>query len=139
MRRRQVEQRDDHRCQIPGCARRGHLEIHHIQHRAHNGTNTLPNLTMLCRFHHHRLHEGGWTAVRGPDGLELHDPHGRRISARPPVTTGDPTTIAAHQRTPDDGQCQWTGEHLDINMALDALFYNTHTPQGVPKCETIRG
>jgi hypothetical protein len=25
MRRREVEQRDEHRCQVPGCARRGHL------------------------------------------------------------------------------------------------------------------
>ena len=139
LRRRQVEQRDEHRCQIPGCTRRGHLEVHHIKHRAHNGNNALPNLTMLCRFHHHRLHEGGWTATRTPDGLELHDPHGRRICSRPPVTTGDGTAVTAHQRTPDDGQCQWTGEHLDINMALDVLFYNTHTPQGVPKCETILG
>jgi hypothetical protein len=117
MRRRQVEQRDDHRCQVPGCARHGHLEVHHIKHRAHKGNNTLPNLTMLCRFHHHRLHEGGWTAVRTPDGLELHDPHGRRICSRPPITTGDCTAVAAHDRKPADGRCQWGGERLDINMA----------------------
>ncbi len=128
MRRRQVEQRDDHRCQVPGCARRGHLEVHHIKHRAHKGNNNLPNLTMLCRFHHHRLHEGGWTAVRTPDGLELHDPHGRRICPRPPITTGNGTAVAAHERKPADGRCKWGGERLDINMALDALFSRTHTP-----------
>jgi hypothetical protein len=130
-RRREVEQRDDHRCQIPGCARRGHLEVHHIKHRAHQGNNQLPNLTLLCRFHHHRLHAGGWTAVRAPDGLELHDSYGRRICARPPTPTGDGTAVATHNRKPADGRCQWGGEHLDINMALDALFSRTHTPQGV--------
>ena len=132
-RRREVEQRDEHRCQVPGCARRGHLEVHHIKHRARKGDNKLPNLTLLCRFHHHRLHEGGWRAVRTPDGLELHDPHGRRICWRPPTTTGNATAVAAHERKPADGRCNWGGERLDINMALDALFSRTHTPQGVAK------
>ena len=133
VRRRQVEQRDEHRCQVPGCARRGHLEVHHIKHRAHNGTNELPNLTLLCRFHHHRLHEGGWTAVRTHDGLELHDSRGRRICARPPTTTGDCTAVASYELTPADGRCKWGGERLDLGYALDALFSRTHTPQGVPK------
>jgi hypothetical protein len=132
-RRREVEQRDEHRCQVPGCSRRGHLDVHHIKHRAHKGDSKLPNLTMLCRFHHHRLHEGGWTAVRTPDGLELHDPHGRRLCARPPITTGKGTAVAAHERKPADGRCKWGGERLDLGYALDALFSRTHTPQGVAK------
>ena len=132
-RRRQVEERDEHRCQVPGCARRGYLEVHHIKHRAHKGSSKLPNLTLLCRFHHHRLHEGGWRAVRTSDGLELHDPDGRRICGRPPTTTGNTSEVAAHDRKSADGRCNWGGEHLDINMALDALFSRTHTPQGVSK------
>ncbi len=132
-RRREVEQRDEHRCQVPGCARRGKLEVHHIKHRARKGDSNLPNLTLLCRFHHHRLHEGGWTAVRTPDGLELHDSHGRRICSRPPITTGDGTAVAAQERKPADGRCKWTGERFDLGYALDALFSRTHTPQGVPK------
>jgi hypothetical protein len=124
--RRQVEARDQHRCQIPGCTRRGYLEVHHIRHRAHGGQSVLPNLTLLCRFHHHRLHEGGWTAVRTPDGLELHDARGRRICARQPSTTGDPSAVAAHQRQAADARCRWEGEHLDLGMALDALFTRTH-------------
>ena len=132
-RRRQVEERDEHRCQVPGCTRRGHLDVHHIKHRARKGDNTLPNLTLLCRFHHRRLHEGGWAAVRTPDGLELRDAHGRRISARPPITTGDGAEVAAHERKPADGRCNWGGERLDLGYALDALFSRTHTPQGVSR------
>ena len=124
--RREVEARDQHRCQVPGCSRRGHLEVHHIRHRAHGGQNKLPNLTLLCRFHHHRLHEGRWTAVRTPDGLELHDSHGRRICARQPTATGDPSAVAAHQRQATDARSRWQGEHLDLAMALDALFSRTH-------------
>ena len=129
--RRQVEARDDHRCQVPGCGRRARLEVHHLRHRAHGGQSKLPNLTLLCRFHHHRLHEGGWTSVRTPDGLEFHDPHGRCIRARPPTTAGDQQAVEAHSRTAADGRCRWTGERLDLDMALTALFSLTHTPQGV--------
>ena len=107
--------------------------MHHIKHRAHKGDSKLANLTMLCRFHHHRLHEGGWTAVRTPDGLELHDSHGRRICSRPPITSGDSTAVAAHERKPADGRCKWGGERLDLGYALDALYSRTHTPHGVPK------
>ncbi len=124
--RRQVEERDDHRCQVPGCGRRGHVEVHHIRHRAHGGKSKLPNLTLLCRFHHHRLHEGGWTAVLTTDGLEFHDPHGRRICARPVATAGDRTAVTAHQRSAADARCRWTGERLDLDMALTALFSRTH-------------
>jgi Domain of unknown function (DUF222)/HNH endonuclease len=124
--RRKVEHRDDHRCQMPGCRRRAYLEVHHIRHRLHGGGNKLPNLTLLCRFHHHRLHEGGWTAVRTPDGLEFRDSHGRCIRAQPPSESGDRSAVAAHQLEPADGRCGWGGEHLDLDMALTALFSRTH-------------
>jgi hypothetical protein len=124
--RREVELRDQHRCQVPGCSRRGHLEVHHICHRAHGGRNKLPNLTLLCRFHHHRLHEGGWTAMRTPDGLELHDSRGRRICARQPSATGDASMVASQERHAADARCRWEGERLDLGMALDAFFSRTH-------------
>jgi Domain of unknown function (DUF222) len=124
--RRKVEYRDDHRCQMPGCRRRTFLEVHHIRHRFHGGDNQLPNLTLLCRFHHHRLHEGGWTAVRTADRLEFHDPHGRCIRAEPRCEAGDRSAVTAHQRKPVDGRCRWAGEHLDLDMALTALFSRTH-------------
>jgi hypothetical protein len=124
--RRKVELRDDHRCQVPGCGRRANLDVHHLRHRARGGSSNLPNLTLLCRFHHHRLHEGGWTAVRTPDGLEFHDGHGRRICARTPIPPGDPSAVADHHRRPDDGRCNWGGETLDLDLALTALFSRTH-------------
>ena len=124
--RREIELRDDHRCQVPGCTRRANLEVHHIRHRLHGGGNKRRNLTLLCRFHHHRLHEGGWTAVRTSDGLEFHDVHGRCIRARPSVPAADRSEVADHQRKPADGRCRWGGEDLDLDMALTALFSRTH-------------
>jgi hypothetical protein len=92
-----VEQRDDNRCTFPGCLRRHHLEAHHIKHwTRHNGRTDQDNLTMLCRRHHHAVHDAGWTLRREPDGqLRWQSPTGRRHSAptsvwRPPA---DPAWI----------------------------------------------
>jgi hypothetical protein len=64
--------------------------------------------------------------VRTPGGLELHDAHGRRICARPPTPPADQTAVASHSRKATDGCCRWSGERLDLGMALDALFSRTH-------------
>jgi HNH endonuclease len=126
MLRRKVEERDDHRCQVPGCGRRGRLEVHHIRHSFHGGESKLSNAMLLCRFHHHRLHEGGWTAEVTPDGFEFYAPDGRRISARPVPVAGDRAAVAARQRNAADARCRWTGERLDLDTALTALFSRTH-------------
>ena len=57
--RRVLELRDGGRCRFPGCAVR-HCDAHHVQHWAHGGETRLDNLVLLCRFHHRRVHEGGF-------------------------------------------------------------------------------
>ncbi|MEY2444098.1 MAG: hypothetical protein QOE00_678 [Ilumatobacteraceae bacterium] len=64
--------------------------------------------------------------MRTGNGLEFHDPHGRCLSAKPRNDTGDRSAVTAQQRQPADGRCRWTGEHLDLDMALTALFSRTH-------------
>jgi hypothetical protein len=41
---------------------------HHILPRSRGGPTTVKNLTLLCRFHHTCVHEGGWELSRAPDG-----------------------------------------------------------------------
>jgi Domain of unknown function (DUF222)/HNH endonuclease len=73
----------DRRCRFPGCAQRpSFCQIHHLIPRARGGPTALPNLALLCRFHHliviHRwgwtltCHPDGTTAATGPDGRTLH-------------------------------------------------------------------
>jgi hypothetical protein len=123
---RRLVQARDRTCRVPGCGRRGRDEIHHLHHRGKGGNNARHNLMLVCRYHHHLLHEGGWTAVHSPDGVEFHLPDGRVISPIPTLLTGHPDPVAAAGLSADDGRCQWTGDELDLDMALTCLF--SHQP-----------
>jgi hypothetical protein len=51
----------DRGCSFPGCRRRpGRCHAHHIEHWIDGGDTALDNCTLLCRFHHHLVHHGGW-------------------------------------------------------------------------------
>jgi hypothetical protein len=56
---RQVRARDQH-CVFPGCMNDVFVDAHHIQHHVDGGPTKLPNLVLLCGFHHRLVHEGGW-------------------------------------------------------------------------------
>jgi hypothetical protein len=69
--RRKVLHRDQGRCQVPGCRAHANLDVHHIQHRAHGGTNDLWNLITLCEAHHLCHHEGTLRIERVGDELRF--------------------------------------------------------------------
>lgn len=83
--KRLVMQRDQSRCQVPGCRSARYLDVHHIIHREHGGTNDPWNLLVLCSGHH-RLHHDGVIEIRGraPDDLEFARDGKRLVSG--PVT-----------------------------------------------------
>ena len=55
----------DRGCRWPGCDRQVNwTNPHHIDHWATGGPNRLPNLVLLCFFHHRLVHEGGWQVVK---------------------------------------------------------------------------
>ncbi len=61
--RRQVLERDGHKCQFPGCETRRHLRIHHVEHWSRGGRTDLDNLTSVCNFHHKLVHEFRWSVA----------------------------------------------------------------------------
>jgi len=69
------------RCRtFPGCCRRRYVDGHHLQHWAEGGDTSLPNLTLLCTYHHRLLHEGAFKAYREADGtLRFERADGRTI------------------------------------------------------------
>ena len=67
--RRALESRD-RGCRFPGCGLR-FTDAHHIKHWADGGETKLPNLVLLCRFHHRLVHEEGY-AVHFPRGERLY-------------------------------------------------------------------
>jgi hypothetical protein len=78
--RRALEARDGH-CVFPGCDRaRSWCDGHHLVWWTRGGPTTLANLALLCRHHHHLVHEDGWTLER-TNG---------RFKATPPVRRPEP-------------------------------------------------
>jgi hypothetical protein len=68
-RQRLALQARDSTCRFPGCGvPAGRTEGHHLRHWADGGRTDLDNLLSLCRFHHHRLHEGAFKIVALPGG-----------------------------------------------------------------------
>jgi hypothetical protein len=68
--KRKVFERDEYRCRVPGCRSARNLDVHHVVHREHGGTNDLSNLVLLCRGHH-KLHHDDLLVIAGraPDEL----------------------------------------------------------------------
>lgn len=130
--RRLVLERD-RCCQFPGCGRRAGVDVHHLRHREHKGTNDLRNLTVLCRFHHHRLHEQGWSARRVAEGLEFIRPDGVVISATQPTASGSAGHVRAKGRTADDGRSRWLGDRLDVGFAFEMLASHERVARWQPR------
>jgi hypothetical protein len=70
-------------CRFPGCDRPvAWCEGHHLRHWVHGGPTDLGNLVLLCRAHHHAVHEGGWRLHRRADGtITATPPHRRQPAA----------------------------------------------------------
>jgi predicted restriction endonuclease len=89
--RRRLRKRDGARCRFPGCERTLGLHAHHMQHWADHGCTDTPNLVMLCPFHHHLMHEGGWSVTGDADvEVTFHSRDGtRHLRSRPTPMTRD--------------------------------------------------
>ena len=90
--RRAVIARDRH-CRYPGCdAPPAACQVHHVRPRRRGGLTKLPNLLLLCTFHHLVLvHRWGWTIDLNADGTTTAtSPDGRVFRSH-----GPPATAAA--------------------------------------------
>jgi hypothetical protein len=100
--RRQVLERDDHRCTFPGCTARRFLHPHHIVHWARKGPTDLDNLITLCSIHHTLVHESRWSVIRSPEGIVTwFKPSGRVYDPGAPLP--DPDDVKKRPpREPDE-------------------------------------
>ena len=52
-----------------GCgADPARCEAHHVVWRRNGGPTDIDNLVLLCRHHHHLVHDAGWRVERGSGG-----------------------------------------------------------------------
>ena len=99
-RQRRALRERDRGCVFPGCAAPvGWTDAHHTPPFEQSHHTTLDELVLLCRFHHHQVHEGGFTLTRHqrsghitvlrPDDTPLpHAPHGHQIPEPAEHTAG---------------------------------------------------
>jgi len=81
--RRALKARDGG-CRFPGCTNHKFVDGHHIEHWANGGETSLGNLVLLCRHHHHLVHEGGFDCNRSKDGeVWFEDRKSRRLAELP--------------------------------------------------------
>jgi hypothetical protein len=109
------------RCGMPA----EYSHVHHVVHRAHDGPHSKANCFTLCSFHHHLVHEGGFTLASLGDGtLEFRRPDGSVITNEPPVLpdSADSAYIRRPELQPDIAWARSNGERMDLGMTVDVLL-----------------
>ena len=123
----------DKGCRFPGCTNTRFVDGHHIQHWADSGETSLDNLVMLCRHHHHLVHEGGFVCEKSADGeIKFKDQRAQRLESSPTMPG-----VAANddvqqwidreffEANIDSETCaaRWyAGERMDWHAAVASLF-----------------
>jgi hypothetical protein len=120
-------------CRFPGCTNTRFVDGHHIKHWADGGETSLDNLVLLCRHHHHLVHEGGFACEKSTDGeIYFTDQRDKVLTswaALPKVANDHEFQKWLDQEYFEAvGNCegcaaQWyAGETIDWQMAVSALF-----------------
>jgi len=122
---RRALQARDHGCRFPGCSFKRYVDGHHVRHWADGGETKLSNLVTLCRFHHRLVHEGQVGIQILDDGaFRFVKANGQTFdSPMPPAVDWETLVASADIRiTPTTAVTRWTGEALDLGLAIEALM-----------------
>lgn len=123
----------DGSCRFPGCTHTRYVDGHHVEHWASGGETSLSNLVLLCRHHHHLVHEGGYVCEKTSSGeVIFRSPENRpldNLSALPGLQRTQQLQTwldgAFFDANIDSDSCvaQWyAGEKMDWDLAVSALF-----------------
>ena len=120
-------------CRFPGCTNTRFVDGHHIKHWADGGDTSLDNLVLLCRHHHHLVHEGGFACEKSADGeVYFKDQRQQPLpnwSELPRVANDhdvqqwlDREFFSATANGEGCNAKWYAGERMDWQMAVSALF-----------------
>lgn len=99
--RRYLHRRDNDTCRFR-CGR-PIRHLHHVEHWSAGGPTEVGNLVGLCWFHHHLVHEGGWTIEGDPEGeMVFVSPTGRRVASRAQPASPDARHLVRQALGHDD-------------------------------------
>ena len=124
----------DKGCRFPGCTNTRFVDGHHIEHWADGGETSLDNLVMLCRHHHHLVHEGGFVCEKTAAGeIRFKDQREQALDAScrmPGLAANDDVQLWIDrdffEADIDSETCtaRWqAGERMDWHAAVGSLFY----------------
>ncbi len=115
----------DRGCRFPGCTFTRYVDGHHVKHWAHGGETKLTNLVTLCRFHHRQVHEGKVVVTcLDNSAFRFTRPNGQSFDSPQPSAASweDLVTNQPIRITPRTATSGWTGEELDVELAVDWLL-----------------
>ena len=123
--RRAVRERDQGRCQYPGCHSR-RTDIHHITAWANGGKTRLRDLILLCEAHHVIVHALGYLITPAPSGFAFTRPDGQPMPPSPALPGSDGDLASCHDAdiTTDTIIPAGLGDKLDLDLAIWACFAN---------------
>ena len=129
--RRALRMRDKG-CRFPGCTYDRFVDGHHIKHWADGGETKLDNLVLLCRHHHHLVHEGGFACEKTKNGeVEFRDQKREPLPTWAGLPAIDKYELATWMDSQIFGLCadsegcgaQWhAGERMDWDLAIGGFF-----------------
>jgi hypothetical protein len=121
----------DEGCRFPGCTHDKFVDGHHIHHWADGGETSLDNLVLLCRHHHHLVHEGGFSCEKTIDGEIVFQDQQRaplpEWTVLPSIGNDDindwlDRSFFDEGVDPETCNAQWyAGERMDWNLAIGHL------------------
>lgn len=118
--------RDGDYCSVPGCGSTVGLEAHHVRHWIYGGKTVMANLVLLCRAHHHALHEDEFRIVPlGSGSFQFRRADGRKLGLPPDqaefVAKEQPIDEAHDDIASDAATTRWDGRRLDRHYAVAGL------------------
>jgi Domain of unknown function (DUF222)/HNH endonuclease len=127
----------DRGCRFPGCTNTRWVDAHHIEHWANGGETKPSNLVSLCRFHHHKVHEGAVFIQMLDDGaLRFVQPDGKSFNSVAPDHSHIFDWTDVHRSNAERGihitrstaTTLWGGESMDYHLAVGALLQRVNQP-----------
>ena len=112
-------------CRFPACTERRFVDAHHVQHWADGGATDLDNLVLLCWWHHHAMHEGGWSMAFDGGAISVWRPDGTLVETEALMPPPEPGIVEQHESAGLEPRYanEWDGSHPNYSWAIEGLLW----------------